>query len=359
MKKLIYSTAKFVLPYFIIFFISVIFYPLHKGDLLRMAYIPDLYPNYKENLRAEIPEPPKKYVMLSENPSNKFYKVLTIGDSFSEFGPLGYNNYIAQHVPTLHIDRHISKNPFQTLSELVDDGFFDEYKVEYVVLQSVEREIVDRVSPDALVEKTTFEEIKKELNVKADPESTNKKATGEHNAPTHTFFSNQSLSFLFNATTFLLGKKHIKNVYCYPMISDGLFSNGSDHLLFYDDDYITLTANNNEGNIQYLNHTLNLLNDKLSKKNIKLIVLVAPDKYGMYYNYIKDKNGLTKPVFFSLMQKQQKNYIFIESKTKLTEQISNGVKDIYYYDDSHWTPKAGKVIADEILFQIKKRPIRD
>ncbi|MCT2564061.1 alginate O-acetyltransferase AlgX-related protein [Chryseobacterium herbae] len=350
MKQLIYSVAKFVIPYFIIFFISVAFYPLHKGDLLRLAYIPDLYPNYRKNLDKEITAPEKKYVTLSENPQNKSFKVLTIGDSFSEFGPLGYNNYIAQEASTLHIDRHFSKNPFQTLSEFVDDGFFDEYKIEYVVLESVEREIVERVLPTAPIEKTTLTEINKELNQK---KTAVHGAKEEQKGPSHTFFSNQSLSFLLNAGAFLSGKKHIKNVYSYPMTNDQLFSNGSNRLLFYDDDYNALTANNNEGSIQLLNHALNTLSDKLSKKNIKLIVLIAPDKYDLYYNFIKDKNDLINPVFFSLMQKQEKKYIYIESKKILTEKINSGIKDIYYYDDTHWTPKANKIMADEILLRIK------
>jgi alpha-N-acetylglucosamine transferase len=48
----------------------------------------------------------------------------------------------------------------------------------------------------------------------------------------------------------------------------------------------------------------------------------------------------------------EKNYIFLDSKEILRREIDK-IKDIYFYDDTHWTPKASKLIAEEIEKNIK------
>ena len=38
------------------------------------------------------------------------------------------------------------------------------------------------------------------------------------------------------------------------------------------------------------------------------------------------------------MKEMQKNYIYINSKEVLLKAIRNGVLDVYYADDTHWSP---------------------
>ena len=49
----------------------------------------------------------------------------------------------------------------------------------------------------------------------------------------------------------------------------------------------------------------------------------------------------------------EKDYFFINSKKALQEVIPHK-KDIYFYGDSHWTPWAAKIIADEITEVINR-----
>jgi hypothetical protein len=81
-------------------------------------------------------------------------------------------------------------------------------------------------------------------------------------------------------------------------------------------------------------------------------VLPAPDKYSIYYKYIVSKDKYEKPLFFQHLEKEIKDYIYIESDKILKNAIEND-NDIYFFDDSHWSPKAAKIVASDILKEIQ------
>jgi hypothetical protein len=82
-------------------------------------------------------------------------------------------------------------------------------------------------------------------------------------------------------------------------------------------------------------------------KGVKLIVLPSPDKFDLYYDYIINKDEYPKPLFFEQIKIINKDYIYLNSKEILSEAINNK-KDIYFYDDTHWSPWASQIIANEI-----------
>ena len=99
--------------------------------------------------------------------------------------------------------------------------------------------------------------------------------------------------------------------------------------------------------VSSLNDILNDLSNKLKNKGIKLIVLPSPDKYNVYYDYIIEKTKYPKPLFFEHLDKTEKKYLYVNSKKKLIDAVRRK-KDIYFYDDTHWSPWASKLISDEI-----------
>jgi hypothetical protein len=103
--------------------------------------------------------------------------------------------------------------------------------------------------------------------------------------------------------------------------------------------------NNDQANISQLNNVLNDLSLKLQRKGITLIVLPSPDKYDMYYDYIIDKNKYQRPLFFDYLETENKNYLYLDSK-KILQKDFAGRKDIYFYDDTHWSPRATEIIAE-------------
>lgn len=96
-----------------------------------------------------------------------------------------------------------------------------------------------------------------------------------------------------------------------------------------------------------LNNELNNLSMLLSQKGITLIVLPSPDKYGVYYEFIQNKANYPRPLFFDQMDGMEKDYIYINSKKILTNAVNNK-RDIYFFDDTHWSPWGSKLIAREL-----------
>ncbi len=125
------------------------------------------------------------------------------------------------------------------------------------------------------------------------------------------------------------------------------FAVNENNLLFLFKDLSNLEGNNDFSSVQKLNNILNDLSNKLKSKKVKLIVLPAPDKYGLYYDYIADKTKFPRPLFFNHLSVLKKDYIYIDSKKILSAHLEVE-KDIYFYDDSHWSPVASKIISNEI-----------
>ena len=133
MKKLLYKTAFFVFPFFLLFLLSHKYYTSDKGDLLRLGYIADIYNyDYKEVFKSEINRK-INYTLFSEINLKKgnTFTVFTIGDSFSEQGTIGYQNYLADDttIKVLHYDRFLHENPIETLTGILNSNVLDNIKV--------------------------------------------------------------------------------------------------------------------------------------------------------------------------------------------------------------------------------------
>ena len=341
MRKFIYKTSFFFAPFILLYFISIILYSdTESPDLLRIGYIPNIYNGYRTKFQLSINE---KFDKLSNTKKNK-YKILTIGDSFSEQAGFGYKNILANDFSVLHVDRFISNNQIQTLINLANGDFFDTYNVEYVILQNVERNIINNTKNIRINDKIMLCEIDSLIfNHKI------KEVDYSYN-----FFSKATVKFpLYHIPKFFFQKNYLSNetVYNIELNTHSLFSNNSNKLLFYHKELKSTDKNNVKENIESLNILLNTIDQKLRQRNIKLIVLPTPDKYDLYYDYITEKKDLTKPIFFNLLKAKTKDYIYIDAKEILASKIKYE-QDIYFYDDTHWSPVASKIIADNIKSEI-------
>jgi hypothetical protein len=52
-----------------------------------------------------------------------------------------------------------------------------------------------------------------------------------------------------------------------------------------------------------------------------------------------------------MLRPLKKEYIFIDTKKILSPLLKQGVKDLYYSDDTHWSYKASEAIAKDKTFQ--------
>lgn len=345
------------MPFFGFFIVTKLLYSeTESPDLIRLGYIPNIYKDYGKDLLAPKEE---KSVKLTASKTKK-YKVMTIGDSFSEQTGIGYKNFLAEDYTVLHIDRFISGNQIQTLINLANGDFFSKYEIEYVVLQNIERHIVDNileVQTNSKLDNAQIDSIVKAYNAPPPAATTTTPAPAPKTEESkYEFFSRTTLEFpLYALPNYFFNHNYLshKRVYNYDLNSKNYFSNHSDKLLVYDVDVSQAPQNGDMENCKKLNKILNDLSGKLKKKNVKLIFLPSPDKYDLYYDLIQDKRDLVKPTFFDNFGKLSKEYIYIDSKKVLTKHIHTQ-PDLYYYDDTHWTTFAAKIISNSIKDVIKK-----
>jgi hypothetical protein len=346
MNKFILKSSYFVAPLLFLGFLNFVCYK-HEGSLTRLGF---LYsnPSPKRNIDQKY-SLRKKYTLFSELDIDKQadYTVLTIGDSFSEQDSLGYKNYLANenNISVLHVDGILSRRkPIQTLVGLINGDFFDSIHVEYVVLQSVERHFVERcVNIDF---KTSFQKdsLVNELNIL----TTKKQGIASAKQNSYLFSQATLLYPLVNMLYYYTPKPIFSKTYKAQSSSKTLFTGEPDNILFYRDDIDNLKFTNDTKKIEISNQVINEINDRLSIKNIRLILLICPDKYDLYYPYIENSYIFKEPVFFNHFNQLNKKYLFTSLEDAFYEH-ENIIKDVYYYDDTHWSPIGAKIVASELI----------
>lgn len=346
MKQMLLKLSFFTIPFIGLYLLNRICYNPHEGDLVRLGFLfsnpsPKSQINKQYQLR-------RQFISLSELDLNKshIFNVLIIGDSYSEQDTLGYKNFLAQKkMSVLYVDRFISGgNPIQTLVELLNSDFFDRIRVDHIVLQSSERQFNQR-----------NEGIK--FNKSFDIETLDQKIKRYNNEVSDTeirFFSDATLKIpLTNIFYLFEPKPYFSQTFKFKSTRTDLFSGEPDELLFYQDDIHHLSIKNDAAATINSIKTLDSISNLAEKKNSKLLVLVSPDKYDLYFPYIKNKETLQQPVFFPIYNTYPKSYTNIDAFTLLTEKLITE-KDIYFYDDTHWSPKGAGYVADEIFRLIDK-----
>lgn len=347
MKKFLIKTGIFLLPVAVLIGYTIKFYNFEQGDLVRMSYLKSDY-DYGKVFKEEYNG--KDIVIFNDSSvvKKKKWKFFTIGDSFTRQRTVGYVTKLSVKYPdnvvSFYPDYLLGGDPFTSLYGLINSDYFDSVQVEYVVLQSVERYLPTRgVGLNRDVQygyskvRETVEQQKQERQ-----EGLSSPAK-EPPYPTDRFvkFPLNNIMYLYNP----MGN----NEFVYKeMLTTPLFSTSNNDLLFYKEDLDFLEFNNNAENVKKLNDNLNEVALALEKKGIKLIVLIAPDKFDLYYPYLVNKNSYTKPLFFEHFNKLEKNYLYVDTHTILREKLKQKRKDIYLYDDTHWSPWATEIIATEI-----------
>jgi hypothetical protein len=102
--------------------------------------------------------------------------------------------------------------------------------------------------------------------------------------------------------------------------------------------------------IEKAKENLILLNKKFAEKGIKMIFLIASDKYDVYRPFMTDNslpidtttNGLSN----------LSDVCIINTKPMLQEMVRNGEKDVYMVNDTHWSYKASQKVAQKLAYTI-------
>lgn len=307
------------------------------GDLGRLAKI-DFGKEYNEIFGSEL-ETQEYY--LKYNSVEKEYDVITIGDSFSQQEKDGYQNYLSKisGLRVMNLKRYNNNfsEPEQTAFILLNSGYFDEVKTKYLIVESVERYFITRGIDINLDEKTELNEIYKYYENLEKKKIENEKRS---------FFNVSNVKFIINKFLYKINNRAFYTQVYKQTLKEEMFSVRGKELYFYIDDIKNLKYT--KENMEKTNKNLNILSEKLKEKGIELIIMPAVNKYTFYQDYIEE-NKFEKSLFFEEYSKQIKNYIFVDTKEILTENISNE-KDLFYLNDTHWSYKASKKVAEKLDF---------
>ncbi len=314
---------------------------MDKGDLIRVGYIMDSG-DYRSIFNKDFKQK-HYYTPIAEVnlDAPKKFTILTIGDSFTGQKGLGYKNYLAQkpNISVLNLDYYLCKNPIQTAYGIANGDLLNTIKVDYIVVQSVEREIVNRLKNLDVNEKVNIESIKK-LIKKYKYKNIDSTKINKFSANRMIKFPIRNICYFFDDNAFYSETFQVKT-------SKKLFSKDKHNLLFSNEDLKNLKMNNDVKAASKLNDVFNDLSKRLSLRGIKLIVLPSADKFDFYYDYIAENKKYNKPLFFNHFDTLPKNYFYINSKKILTPYLKNK-KDLYFYDDTHWSPISDKIFANEL-----------
>ncbi|MEB2782419.1 hypothetical protein U3A58_18665 [Algoriphagus sp. C2-6-M1] len=326
------------LPFAILLLITNLNYEAERGDLIRIGYISDNFPDYRNQFKADLSKE-IKYNRLTDNSEKKEYDILTIGDSFSEQGPAGYQNYLelTHGKSVLHIDYSLHNNPFQMLICLQNSNFFEEFKIKNVVLEVVERDFIGIAANLNRDSSLNYQSLKPILKNHIEPIKTSVISNRIFKFPYYLLYRN------------LYPEKLVSDVYA-RKLKNRVFSVESKILYFYYLDVINIMLNNSIDDLKFINNILNTIGKDLKNNGVNLIVLPVPDKYHFYKNDLEYQSEFESLLFFTNYSTLKKEYTVINLLDAKKDNKLN-VIDFYYYDDSHWSPNGSMVVA-EMIFDI-------
>lgn len=338
MKKFLIKLSYTVLPVFLLLFgltayVTLYVLPKTTGDLGHLALIPF---DCNEDSSQEMKELLFRSVNDSDSLRDVHADVLTVGDSFSRMGRLGYQNYLAaQGVSVVNCTRELYENPFQYAYNILDKGLVDSTNISVLIVQVGERDLVSR-SEEFDVNKVDIHEL--------DPEP-----------PSNGGGSANDWSLL-RARDFLMYRLHWSPVYKVTLDKDYFNNKEPRSLYFYCAD-ITNGVNIGEASRQKIQEVFQILTRKAEERGIALLLMIPVDKYDLYQDHIVDNPYPHKTYIEEARDIFGDTPNVLLCKYLLTPLIEKGEKDVFLFDDSHWSIKAAEIVGKELSKRVKGHKI--
>ena len=260
--------------------------------------------------------------------------VLVCGDSFTSGrgqGTMGYHNYLARQgfrVVSCSSKGMPFRNPFKTAARMMELGYIDSLNTGVLLIESVERSLIDRLAyydiSVAEIDEGQWYEPRIESLEDAD--------------------SSWSLLQARNYASIKLGVEH--PIRCVRL--DAPFFSGSrpTDLFFYQDDLLLMSVDEKIG--QQSMQGLSKLLTVARQKGVRLLLLVCPDKYDIYQHHIVDNPYPLKTVNEDFRRLAVDSLSIFFAKDVLLPHVDAGEIDLYYHDDTHWSYKSARYVADSL-----------
>jgi hypothetical protein len=324
MKKFLIKVLYYFIPFVCLYggykVINIFFI---SGDLGAIGQIPfgkTYYENLKCNYLTDNLTIDTQIISYNKfQPAKTSKKILTFGDSFSQKRIYGYQNYLGHLLGNSIIN--IENGNVEDAIALLNSGIIDSTTCRIVIIETVDRFANYRLSD------IDFER--------------------QFNPPPNTDESDnqEKVSELFNFCSFL--RLHIG--YDNPVKKHKLTQNCFDHYFSHTLFYINVDNNFQEirpAKIEKAKENLILLNKKFAEKGIKLIFLIAADKYDVYRPFMTN-NFLPVDTTTDALANLP-DICVINTKSMLQDMVKNGEKDVYMVNDTHWSYKGHEAAAKKL-----------
>lgn len=312
------------------------------GDLARIGYLSHAIHKRKNEIDLQ-----KQHDIRLKN---THYELLTIGDSFSQGHSGGRNRYYQDYIATkfnwnvLNIAQYPNtQNYSETIIALANNGFLKKYHVQYILIESTQRRVIERF----------VKQVNYSFSVSEEEIENFYRTQKEHSfeLPAVSAINNGNIKFIFYSFLYFFSERaFISDVHKVKLNQKFFSTSLEDYLLYYHKDVSTINKNT-LASLEKVNFELNALAQFLKEKNIQLIFMPAVSKYDLYSSFIIDNKNEKDP-FFDIFRTLKKEYIFIDTKAILLDELQKSEQDIFYCDDTHWSYKASSAIANALSSSI-------
>ncbi len=336
MKKFLKKITYTLLPVWLlavagVCYFTLIICPNVTGDIGRLAFIPFGH-EYDDNLEKNFPEEQVFTTVFDiDELRNAQCDVITIGDSFSERGRDGYQNYLAlKGLKVVNAGRYLYYSPVTFAYEMMDLGVIDSTNASVLIVECVER---------------AFDEFFTGFNPKKELVAASKGKEKLVGSPNEWSLLRVRDFIVYNSG--LMTPPIIKK----QLNRDFFTSDHPSTLYFYVDDIKTI--NMSESHIPTIRSTYQALLDKAREKHLTLVLLVPVDKYDLYQQYIVDNPYPEKATNEKIKSIFNNDPHIVIAKDVLQPMVDRGEQDVYLYNDTHWSYKAAQVVADEVYERLQ------
>ena len=348
MKKFLTKISYTVLPVWLLLVGMVVYLWMtgdNSGDLMRLGLI-ESGPEYSDSILNSTALP-QVYYEGEENDSLlrlDTCDVVVIGDSFSHGGGVGkqgdFVNFLAhdsrRSVVVYTPAGNAQASPMQVAYDALKLGAIDSSHVQNLVVQEVERNLVSR----HIGFTTTHTSLPR-------PDMNEKEASANDKPKEDT-------SPLLRVKDYVFYHFFGKNPIYKAQLSRPMFGGSQpDVLHFYNEDVkmgIDITADQQKA----IEYCYGQLLGMASHRGVNLIIVIACDKYDLYQDYIVGNPYPAKSLNEDVerwMAPQLDHFVI--TKRVLQPLVQQGVKDVYLFNDTHWSPSSSRLIAAEVIKKLK------
>ena len=332
MKKFLIKISYTLLPIWLICVCSVACYrmaisPNMSGDLGKLGKISFGF-FYNRSVDVTLQDTLMTDIATMDELGNIKADVITCGDSFSNQGIYSYQNYMCKEgikVVNMALKGVNTSNPFQIAYDLMNLNHINADIAPTLLVETVERSIIWRLSDM----KFDNEEIETHQ-----PSAKGKKETSP-------------LLETKNWLCLKFGLVDVNPVVRFCMTEECFSGKKGEELYVY---YEDLNTYHIEDSMKVKIETnVKMLFDKAEEKGLNLVILVCPDKYDVYQEFIINNPYEKKCLNEEFRQLLGDNENIVIGKELIMPYVHAGEKDMYYQDDTHWSFKSASVVAEELV----------